>query len=175
VREFVGGDQRTPEYEAAIAALRKIEAAGIDATRAYAEAVCEREESALERGYGLKRSKGHVCFARLVGKRCTRFDCLYPNRRQKEDSPPCRIPGGDHDTLWLYKGKPVLYLAQPYEVSLETMGELVGLAKQWNLDISVDTYPAFHFPGGVLAVEVWRRDFDRVAARREMLEKEKTP
>lgn len=141
--------QRYADAVTALAAL--VQAEGPDAaTRAYAQATWEtrREQWAAKHG-GLKQSAGHVCLSRLLGKR----RC---NEAGPDTLRPCRPPGADHCSLWLKDGVPEVLVSQPYGLGLQTMRELVALCDRCDFDASVDTWPAWHFPGGVLMVEIRR-------------------
>lgn len=147
---FIEEKQRTPEYDRAVAALRALPAELT--TRAFAEATCAAREEAWARRYGLKRSSGHSCVARLLGKRC-RY-----GEYKAGDAPPCRPPGSDHADLWIKNGKPAVYTFQPYGLSYDTLKKLLDFCERWGLEVHIDTWPAGHFPGSVLWVEVTPKD-----------------
>lgn len=123
---------------------------GLDSViRAYAEATCERHQEQYIKKYGLKASNSHACIGRLINKRCS------------TDGVPCRLPGGDHVSLWLKDGKPEVYISQPYHLSLDNMRAIVEFCDRYRLTVDISTWPSWHFPGAVLTVEVKRADAER--------------
>lgn len=144
------GAQRTPEYEAAVAALKRLSAATGGNTAvvaaAFAEAACLDREQAWAARFGLKPSGGHPCIARLWGKRCMCSDL-------KSDL-PCYPPGADHRRLWLRDGKPAVYTFEPYHLDHETLRCLVEFCERWELELGIHAWPASHYPGEVLWVEI---------------------
>ena len=144
-RRFVTGMGRTKEYLAAVHSLRNLENAGGSPGRAYAEAECEKALHQWAQKHGLTRSKGHVCLTRLV------WHC-------KRSHGCAQLAGSDHASLWLKDGKPHVYVSQPYGLSLETLLEMVSQCQELGLEIHIGTWPAWHFPGTVLMVEVRRRE-----------------
>lgn len=144
-------DKPTGRYIKATQALAElVEAEGTDAAvRAYAEATWERKREGWAAKHGLQQTRGRVCLARLLGKRCGGFG-------RDVKGIPCQPPGADHCSLWLKEGHPEVFVSQPYGLSLKTMRELVALCDCTGLDVLVDTWPAWHFPGRVLMVEIRR-------------------
>lgn len=120
--------------------------------RAFAEATWAGREEAWAARYRLKKSGGHPCIARLLGKRC------WYGGHGSYDSPPCSPPGADHASLWIRDGKPIAYVFQPYGLTNDTLHELLAFCDRWGLDVNIDTWPAGHFPGAVLWVELTRQD-----------------
>jgi len=144
MRQFLVGKDRTDLYVRALKTLRELlETQGEGAVGCvYAEAVAEAHEETFARSRGLKRSDGHACIERLLGHRCHGIH-----------SGP---PAGDHDTLWLKGGKPVLYLAQPYGLGWDKMRELIAFCLRHGLRADVDVWPSFHFPAHVISVYITR-------------------
>ena len=101
--------------------------------------------------YGLKQARGPVCAARLLGKKCSGA-AVY-----REGKCLCRPPGSDHETLWCHEGKPVVYVFQPYGLSGSQMDELSSYCQKWGFQMTVDTWPAWHYPGRILFVEIYKR------------------
>ncbi|MEW6770444.1 MAG: hypothetical protein AB1330_03525 [Bacillota bacterium] len=132
----------TTLYRQTVDLLRQLEETEGKAERAYAEAVWERYRDAWAKRHGLKQTNGHVCVRRLLAGRCNRMNCIFP-------------PANDHHSLWLRGGKPAVYVFQPYGLSHEQLCALVGFAEEHGLRLRVDTFPAWHFPGAVLCVELW--------------------
>lgn len=148
-RHFVDPKKQTPEYVRAVEALKSLPPD--IAMRAFAEATYAAREKAWAERYGLERSRGHACVARLLGKRCWQSGWHV---RGAEEAPPCRPPGSDHADLWIKNGKPVVYTFQPYGLDHNTLERLLDFCGRWGLEIHIDTWPAGHFPGAVLWVEI---------------------
>jgi hypothetical protein len=141
---FVSRKNRTPEYEAAIAALKKLISPNGDtnmATRAFAEAVCHYTMKKWAELRGLKKAGGHPCINRLLGKRCNGWG-----------DEPCFPPYSDHLTMWNRDGRPYCLVSQPYGLTNEQVKEILNFCKDKGLTIDIDTWPAWHFPGRVLHV-----------------------
>lgn len=100
--------------------------------------------------YGLKEAKDPVCAMRLLGKKCAG---RYPG--DQTDQCACQPPGSDHETLWSYKNKPVVYVFQPYGLGGETIEELFAYCQKWGFRTQIDTWPAWHYPGHILFVELY--------------------
>lgn len=150
MRKFI--NKPSALYSQAVGALSTlIEAEGVDAAlRAYAQATWEEHQEQYAKNHGLRPSKGRICLARLLGKRC--------DFHSDHSGVPCRPPGADHDSLWLKDGKPYTYTSQPYSLTLEEMRALVALCDRHGLEVSVTTWPSWHFPGGVLTMEIRRKE-----------------
>lgn len=133
---FLSRKERTPLYEAAVAALQALSEEGGSPTRAFAEAVAETRQQRFGARHKVKPSGGSATIARLIGKGLS-----------QEDRYLLRPPGADHDSLWLRDGKPVMFVTQPYELHRDGMREIVAFCDQWNLDVTVDTADSWHFPG----------------------------
>lgn len=147
MRYFVAPKDATPEYVDAVTALRKI--TPDMATRAFAEATGEQREEAWASRYRLRRSGGNCCVARLLGKRCRQYE-----RYEKGQEHPCQPPGSDHARLWSRDGKPAAFTFQPYGLSHDTLKDLLTYCERWGLRVTIDAWPAGHFPGNVLWVEL---------------------
>lgn len=104
--------------------------------------------------YGLKEAKGPCCAMRLLGNKCREFDSNTARRGDCE----CKPPGSDHASLWRYKTDPVVYVYQPYGLDGETMEELGDYCRKWGFEANIDTWPAWHYPGRVLFVEVYPKE-----------------
>jgi hypothetical protein len=50
--------------------------------------------------------------------------------------------------------EPACYVFQPYGLELETLAELVFFAKTHGLELTLSSFPSWHFPGAVLTVEL---------------------
>lgn len=74
-------------------------------------------------------------------------------------SPSYSAPAGwfDHGTRWTRDGRPYCLVGQPYQLLADDLRELLDLQLEHGLDVSVATWPAWHYPGRVLSVIVTRR------------------
>lgn len=158
MRRFVS--KPSPEYRAAVDAVRALLPFGDLPGRAYAEATAERAlewwQGQSERGR-LRQSNGAPCVERLLGKRC---------RYASDEDHTCQPPGSDHPSLWLLDGKPTLYVTQPYSLSWESLGGIVDFCRARGLEASVSAASSWHFPGWTVAVviataEGWGRVYRR--------------
>lgn len=122
------------------------------ATRAFAEATYQERLQTWAVTRHLKQAGGHVCIARLLGKRCS---IGYQNAESK---PPCLPPGSDHASLWNRDGVPFVFVFQPYGMSYEAIRELTAFCEQWELRFDIDDWPSWHFPGAILTVEIHNKD-----------------
>ena len=113
---------------------------------------------------GLKLvQRGRICVHRLSSRRgppCSGYDY------------GCQPPGNEHGSLWSWKGKPVVYVYQPYGLSGRDIKALVAYCEKMRLDFSIDARLAWHSPGNVLLIELWRKDFDRTQLRNPYLAKD---
>jgi len=116
------------------------------AERAFEEAIEKYRYKAFIDRYGVKRSSGHTCINRLLGKWCIGL------------SGNCHLPAAnDHISFWLKDGKPYLYVSQPYDLSLEDMRKLVPFCDEHDLDLTVTASNSWHSPGHTLLIVVSRR------------------
>jgi hypothetical protein len=148
--QFIESKRQTDAYRLAVRALGELEPSMRLA--AYAEVESHDQEVSLAAS-GLKDTKGSVCLARLLGKQCTASH--YADPGDDFSVRPHTIPRGDHDRLFVRAGKPVLFLSQPYGIALQELRKLVQLCDRCSLNLQIDTWPAPHFPGRVLSVQVW--------------------
>jgi len=93
-----------------------------------------------------KLHSAHPCAHFLVGKKCTQ----YTDKWRLSD-PPCQPPSGDHLTVWTDKDGAAILLSQPYHIF--NMKKEVEFCDAWGLQMSIRTWPGFHFYGHVLSVE----------------------
>ena len=139
----IGG--ATQLYEAAVAALQKLaEAEGDDAAeRAAADVLGPMREKRFRDRHGLTEAGGRLCAKRLSGMRCTDAGCdCYPKG------------ASDHNSLWNVAGKPAVYLAQPYGLSLDEMEAIVRYCRKFGLQCEVGAADSWHFPGHTLNVQI---------------------
>ena len=64
------------------------------------------------------------------------------------------FPGEDHACMFDKDGKPAIFVFQPYHLDLEQLRGIVNTCDAYNLDVSISTQPAWHYPGHVLFVEI---------------------
>jgi len=69
--------------------------------------------------------------------------------------PWCEPHWFDHGTRWTMAGQPYLLVGQPYDIGPDDIREFAALQLA-GFEVWVNTYPAWHFPGQVLHVEVKR-------------------
>jgi hypothetical protein len=139
---------QSAEYRAAVRALQALP---LNETEpAYAEATCTRLLESFKKTRNLRRRSvgGHVCVNRLKGKRCSGYGIDCPS-----------IPHGDHLSEWKLGGKTVAILSQPYGLSFDGLGETLEFCNLHDLQVSIDTYPSFHFPSAVLSLTFTRKGF----------------
>jgi hypothetical protein len=149
------------EWCAAVQALKEVEAQGDEASRVYAAATHVNTLDAWQRREGVTPATGHACLGRLIGRKCDQYS-YYRARREV----PCALPGADHITLWLKDGIPEVYVTQPYYLHEDTMGAIAALCERWGLRCTVSTWPAWHFPSGVLSILVRRKPETPAPTRR---------
>lgn len=145
MRKFVEGKSRSKEYDRAVRALRELaEWEGAEqAGRAFSEAVSDmRQEGLREKGY--RKSPASPCIRKLLGYRC--------------DMTQCHPPGSDHSSLWYKKGKPALFLSQPYQLGWEEMRKLVAFCLQHKLRADVSSWPSHYFPSQVISLHLTKAE-----------------
>jgi hypothetical protein len=105
-----------------------------------------QRENEWSKREGLKRSKAApFCVCRLLGKRCSSFGM---------GTCPNAVPEADHPSLWLRDGKPVAFVSQPYQIGdVEKLG---SFCRDRDLRCTITTWPAWHYPGNALFVEIRR-------------------
>lgn len=123
-----------------------IEKEGIEtAYRAFAEAAWRDIRARVMDGFKLK-GLAHVCVHRLLGKKRCPDSFEHPC-----DSP--NIPGQDHLSEWVQDGITTKIVLQPYNLSYETMQELVKYCDEKGLRVDVSA-ESWHFPGRTLRVDL---------------------
>jgi hypothetical protein len=127
------------EYRAAVAALRELP--HDERGRAFAEATADEAKALWMEKEGVRES-GSRDWRRLV---CGRRKPLWDG-----------LPGQDHADLFIKDRKPHVFTFQPYGLSWFTLVELVEACQHWRLEARIATWPAWHFPGEVLFVEITR-------------------
>lgn len=155
------------KYRKAVEALRDLMTEAPDSggvTRAFAEAVSEQWRKDYAIREKLKPVSAHVCVSRLLGKRC-------PEERDRSGDAICEsymIPRGDHLSEWRAEDGSRRLVSQPYGMDYESLKELVTFCERLGLEADIDAYPAWHFPGSTLFVELRRKDTAKT--RREPLQ-----
>ncbi len=142
--KFAGRDHDNPLFKKAVDALDNLSVAM--AGMAYAAATANRFYQDWITTYGLTPStKSEECVRRLLpGKRCTRYN-------PKGRCAPHHPPGNDHATLWLLRGKPIVYVYQPYGVQADLLHKFCA---EWGLMYRISTSPGWHYPSSVLHIEI---------------------
>ena len=128
-------------------------------SRAYAEVICDEFERTFKRKYKVdKESKAEPSILKLMSDKKKRraYAGSYNYGLAKG------LPGGidDHPSMWLYNGKPVVYLTQPYShrVNTDTLNELLEFCNDNDLWMTVDLDVGFHFPGRVVPIVIMAKD-----------------
>jgi len=90
-------------------------------------------------------SSAPYCVCRLLDKKCGHYgSSICPNA----------VPECDHPSLWLRDGKAAVFVSQPYQIiDVEALG---AFCKERGLEVAITTWPAWHYPGSVLHVEIRR-------------------
>lgn len=130
---------RTPEYEAAVRALSKLD---YDArVRAFAEAHSDAEKEVYARSLGSAvPQKGGSWWGDLFGLK-------------SGSGREVRLPGDDHYKTWLKDGKAVTFTSQPYELSLDELKGIVSACEKHGLNVTISGKGNWYFPGRTFVVE----------------------
>lgn len=140
------GPEPSAEFREAVAALAKLPE--VDRERACAEALFrEREARVLDR-YG-RSAGGSWTWRQLVrGKQVGSFR-----------GDPCYItmPGQDHSRLHTHRERGPTYITQPYQLSLDTLREVVAECDRRNLDCTIDGNSSW-FPGRTIRMVYTPKD-----------------
>lgn len=67
---------------------------------------------------------------------------------------PIRLRCEDHSTLFLKDGKPYSFITQPYALNLPSMRQLANYCEENDLDVFVNSFQSWHFPGSSLMIEI---------------------
>lgn len=101
--------------------------------------------------HGVVQAEGPQFWGLLIGKPpLSDFD-----RRRSPGALPEKLPGDDHETLWLRDGLPMMYVSQPYPLDFGTIRQMTAAALMYGLEFSISARPAWWNPGKVSFV-VWR-------------------
>ena len=143
-RRFLDPKERTPLYEEAVAALRRLAEEhndSDDVDRAFAEAMSDRFYESME-AKGLRETgavRPWVTFHKGIGQEGVH-----------------QFPGDDHVSLWTRDGVPERRLSQPYTLHLETIRKMVEWADRYGLEFDISGKNSWHFPGHTMLV-TWQR------------------
>jgi excisionase family DNA binding protein len=144
VRSF--SDHPSEIYLLVVETIRTLMAKeGLDAAyRAFSEAAWKRIREEVMHGFKPK-GLAHICVQRLLGKK--RCPDSYEHPCNSPD-----MPGRDHLSEWVQDGKTSKIVSQPYNLSYETLKELVEYCEKRGLraDISAESW---HFPGKTIRVD----------------------
>ena len=109
---------------------------------------CEARVSAWMKRWGLKETTRHVCLHRVAGKKHKNFlECDY-------EGPDM---GTDHQRMFIFEGKPAVFVSEPYQMTHEQTEALMAYAKEHGLYVSI-TPMSWYNQGQCLHIEVWKRD-----------------
>lgn len=144
----------TPEYRQAVSVLKSV---STDAAQVYAEATHEKIRQEFAVLWRIKgRKGGHVCIYRLKGSRQCKCNTVKGGFLTHQ---PIEIPRGDHLSEWTRDGQTVMILSQPYGLGYEGLQETLKFCEAHDLEVSINTYPSFHYPGSILSLIFTRKGF----------------
>lgn len=66
------------------------------------------------------------------------------------------LPGQDHEMMFCKDGKAAVFTFQPYGLDWQTLRALIRTCEDYGLEVSINTWPGWHFPGRVLFVAIRR-------------------
>lgn len=126
---------------------------GVELERGIAKIVCPETKAIWMRNRPkLRESNGRGHISRLWGKRPT----------YRTEAPPERWE--DHTSLWLYEGKPAVYVAQPYGLEDDQFAKIEQVRKEHGLYVRMSAN-SWHYTGAI-RIEVWAsEEMDRLARR----------
>ncbi len=107
--------------------------------------------ASFEAGYKVKPTRGNLWIGRLLG--------LHPTRywRRGTTGVPERLPGADHDGLWLRNGKPWAWTTQPYDLDQRSLRAMLDFCDAHDLEMTVSG-GSWHFLGRTVLVVISRRE-----------------
>lgn len=68
-----------------------------------------------------------------------------------------KLPGSDHDSLWLKDGKPYVYVMQPYGIDMERLEKLIQICKKNNFTFFIDAH-SFYNPSCTISIKLYQND-----------------
>src|SRR5207244_1848248 len=103
----------TGNFAGAIVGLKKlIKSQGISTVKAaYAEAFCDAARKNWVKTNQATLTQSHICVKTLKGQRCNRVASCER----------FGLAGWDHVSLWRRKGKPPIFVMQPYAMRTEDL------------------------------------------------------
>lgn len=135
-RRFTSQKDRTPEFMSLLHTLRTTASAGLAAAEAEAADI----EHAWSEKY--KRSDGVPCIRRVAGVKCAHRDQA------------CRLPGADHDSLWISKADgSLLYVTQPYQIGNDNIHAISAICSALGLDAYIHG-ASWHYPARTVLIEI---------------------
>ena len=153
----------TPVYIAAVDALNNLKSSeGISQTgSAYSDAIHEDRLKQYMKQYGLKQSRvNHKCLCYLLGNK----KCLQYNTYPRQGSCITLDGVSDHTYMFIRKGKPFVYVTQPYGLTEKGIQSLGRVSEQYGLDVTISTR-SWHFPSSTLLIEIhrqgWRQELEK--------------
>ena len=72
----------------------------------------------------------------------------------------------DHPSVWCQNGEFYVYVAQPYELQLYKLKELVDICEAYDLNVEITAHGSWHFPSATLCVKIYRRGSKLVSTLR---------
>lgn len=168
----------TPAYAAAVDALRSLlEESGDEraVTDAWAE-VAASERLRIFAGAGdsaMAECRGQPCALRLTPGGCGEqrvlglpadegFDDYLAREASghRADACDCITRRGrtDHPSLWEKGGRPDTFVAQPYDLGIGDLRELVSFCDRHGLDCSIGAAGSWHQPGRTLLLVIRRAE-----------------
>jgi len=140
--DFVARSEQSEVYRAAVEAVSKLlgEEGLNHAERAIAEGIAMARFETFAHQHEVVLSDKIPCIWRLAKGRCNH---MYP---------PCQPPHDDHGGLWLKNGKPYAYTSDVYYLTTDHIRDIYEFASEHDLDVSISSNRAMHFPGRSLLV-----------------------
>lgn len=107
--------------------------------------------ASFEARYRVKATRGVNWIGRLLG--------IHPARYWYNHAPgvPDRLPGADHDGLWIRDGRPWAWTTQPYDLDHESLRGMLAFCDAHGLEMTVSG-SSWHFLGRTVLVVIKRRE-----------------
>lgn len=143
-RHFIDDRIKDPDYDAAVAALRKVRHE--HQSRAAAEVLRGRYLLAADEKFGQRVARGEIWWGRLVG--FTRARALCAGYETV-------LPGEDHPELRKKDGV-LRFFFHPYGLTAQTLTALGVHCQRFGLDFSIDAW-SWYFPGWTVLVVIEKK------------------